>query len=75
MILGWRAEAALTPGYFISRFQREDDALPHGRATAVSLDQSPAMLRTLTLSHGERDMPALPYISSAKHVAWLTYRL
>ena len=24
MILGWRAETALTPGYFISRLQRED---------------------------------------------------
>jgi hypothetical protein len=25
MIPGWRPEAALTKGYFISRFQREDE--------------------------------------------------
>ena len=36
VILGWRAEAALTPGYFISRLQREDRSSFLTRSESIS---------------------------------------
>ena len=44
LIQGWRAETALTPGYYLSRLRREEgppanaggsDKSPYGRATAL----------------------------------------
>jgi hypothetical protein len=35
VIRGWSRETRLTPGYSLSRFQREERALPYGRATAA----------------------------------------